>query len=330
MRLGQNPAKSITDVYVAKPVTVAVITFIPFLEGYYRQALDVLKVCLASIRAHTDMPFDLMVFDNASCQEVVDYLVSEKQAGNIQFLMLSEKNVGKVGGWNWIFGAAPGEHIAYSDSDVYYHPNWLSRHMEVFRAFDHVGTVGGLPRRGRRKFYTNTLEIAGDIPGVTFEEGKFIPDEWIVEHARSLGKLDTVDEDIEKTDYRLTANGIPAYATATHFQFMVRSDVIRPFIPFVNDRPMGTSVAQFDNAINSNHLLRLAVSERAVQHIGNTLDPEFLSTIAPAVREALGQAAGAVKPSATRRSRILDWKPIRFVLLRVYDWIFRMFYGEQV
>lgn len=330
MRLGQNPAKSVTDVYVAKPVTVAVITFIPFLEGYYRQALDVLKVCLASIQAHTDMPYDLMVFDNASCPEVVDYLVSEKQVGRIQYLMLSEKNVGKVGGWNWIFGAAPGEYIAYSDSDVYYHPNWLSRHMAVFNAFDHVGTVGGLPRRGRRVFYTNTLEIAGDIPGVTFEEGRFIPDEWIVEHARSLGKLDAVDEDLEKVDYRLSAKGVSAYATATHFQFMVRADVIRPFIPFRNDRPMGSSVAQFDEAINSNHLLRLAVTERAVRHIGNTLDPEFLETVAPPVREAITAHRAPASASGLRRSRFLNWKPVRYLLLKIYDWIFQVFYGGQV
>jgi hypothetical protein len=60
IRLGQNPAKSIP--YVAQPekVTAAVTVYIPFLSGYYAYSLEVLKVCLASILANTDQPFDLM------------------------------------------------------------------------------------------------------------------------------------------------------------------------------------------------------------------------------------------------------------------------------
>jgi len=36
----------------------------------------------------------------------------------IQYLVLSDKNLGKGGAWNQIFGGAPGEIIVYSDSDV--------------------------------------------------------------------------------------------------------------------------------------------------------------------------------------------------------------------
>jgi glycosyltransferase involved in cell wall biosynthesis len=317
MRIGQNPAKAVESVHQPARVTVAVITYIPFLSGYYREALEVLKVCLESIHANTDLPYELMVFDNASCTEVVDYLLFLKKTGRIDYLLLSAANLGKVGAWNAIFGAAPGEFIAYSDFDVYYHPGWLSRHLEVFEAFPEAGTVSGLPRRGRRDFYTNTLSIADTLPGVRLEEGKFIPDEWIIEHARSLGKLDTIESDLQLNDYRLTRGDVSAYATATHFQFMVRTDVVRRILPLPYDRPMGPVVAEFDRAMNQGNLIRLSVTERVVQHLGNTLSPIIKI---------------ATTPSRERyKSRIfkkfLLWKPVRWMLMRLYDRIFHWYYN---
>jgi len=64
-----------------QPVTVFIVTYIPFLAGYYAHSLDVLKVCLGSILAHTSGSFDLVVFDNASLLEVVNYLNGLKAPG---------------------------------------------------------------------------------------------------------------------------------------------------------------------------------------------------------------------------------------------------------
>ena len=69
-RKGQNPAKKIEKVAKPERVTVALITYIPFLHGYYQHSLDVLEVCLDSILANTTFPYDVLVFDNASCPEV--------------------------------------------------------------------------------------------------------------------------------------------------------------------------------------------------------------------------------------------------------------------
>jgi hypothetical protein len=276
---------------------------------------------------HADAPIDLMVFDNASCPQVVQYLQDEADGGRIQFLVLSEKNIGKVGAWNFIFSSAPGQYIAYADSDVYFFPGWLSRHLAIFKAFPEVGTVSGLPRRGRRTFYANTIRRASNLPDVTFEEGKFIPDAWIIEHARSLGKLDTVDADLAKNDYRITRKSVSSYATATHFQFMIKKETVLPFLPFPYDRPMGDSVAHLDRAIDGSDLLRLAVTDRAVKHLGNTLDEQTLSQLPGKIFEGaqpkgLAQSPGKVNP-------LFAWKPVRWVLLRIYDRIFKIYYGAN-
>jgi len=90
MRIGQNPAKFVKEVAKPERITVAVLNYIPFMSGFYADALEVLKVCLESIRQSADLPYDLLVFDNGSCEEARQYLLDEHQAGRIQFLILSE------------------------------------------------------------------------------------------------------------------------------------------------------------------------------------------------------------------------------------------------
>jgi len=157
MRLGQNPAKAID--HVAKParVTVAVVSYIPFLGGYYSQSLDVLKACLESIWSNTDQPYDLLVFDNASCAEVRTYLAAQQQEGRIQFLLLSEKNIGKGGAWNFIFAGAPGEIIAYADSDIYFLPGWLPAQLKVLETFPNPGMITGMPMWSPAEYSTSTV-----------------------------------------------------------------------------------------------------------------------------------------------------------------------------
>ncbi len=133
MRAGQNPAKYVKTVAKPERITVAVLNYIPFVSGFYEHIPEVLKACLASLQAAADVPFDLMVFDNGSCAEVRDLLHDQFSRGTIQYLILSEKNLGKGGAWNMIFGGAPGEIIAYTDNDVLFSKGWLSSRWNFWK-----------------------------------------------------------------------------------------------------------------------------------------------------------------------------------------------------
>src|SRR5512133_167586 len=187
MRIGQNPAKYVKEVAKPARITVAVLNYIPFLSGFYADALEVLKVCLDSIRASADLPYDLMVFDNGSCEEVRQYLLDEHTAGRIQFLTLSEKNLGKGGAWNMILAGAPGEIIAYTDSDAYFYPGWLSRSLQLLETFPNVGMVTARPYRTNPDFYSGTVHWGEQASGVQVEHGCFIPWQTFYEFDHSLG-----------------------------------------------------------------------------------------------------------------------------------------------
>ena len=190
MRKGQNPAKFVKAVTRPERITVALLNYIPFLSGFYAETLDVLKACLQSMRTDAGLPFDLMVFDNGSCAEARDFLVSEKEAGRIQYLILSEKNVGKGGAWNVMLPGAPGEIIAYTDSDVLFSPGWLKRSVEVLETFPNVGMVTARPFRTPPEFYSRTLEWARIARRSEINEEQFIPWETFLEFNLSLGQTE--------------------------------------------------------------------------------------------------------------------------------------------
>ncbi|MBC8506418.1 MAG: glycosyltransferase [Anaerolineales bacterium] len=314
MRVGQNPAKFIQEVPQPARVTVATVVYIPLLSGYFEQSLDVLKICLNSIWDHTDESYDLMVFDNASCPEVRQYLLKMQEKGKIQYLLLSEENIGKAGAWNVIFGAAPGEVIAYADSDVYYYPGWLTAQLDVLEKFPNVGMVTGIPMWSPAEFSTSTVQWAVNNPDAEIERGEFLTWEEHWRHARSLGgdeqKVREFFADVE--DIRLTYQGEHYYVGAGHFQFVGFKRAFQSVLPIPNERPMG-QVRLLDVAINEKGYLRLSTPEWWVQHLGNRLSENGFNA-----RGALTNLKGRER----NRPRILHWQLAEDFLYWIYHRIF--------
>lgn len=323
MRIGQNPAKFAKEVAKPARITVAVLNYIPFLSGFYAETLDVLKVCLESIRQTADLPFDLMVFDNGSCEEVRQYLLDEHQAGRIQFLLLSEKNLGKGGAWNVILAGAPGEIIAYTDSDAYFYKGWLSRSVEILEKFPRVGMVTARPFRTNAAFYSSTVAWGEANPEVVVETGAIIPFEVFREFDLSLGQSEEeIRQHYDTTqDVRLVYAGVPAIAGASHWQFTAYKSVLHNFLPFSMDRPMG-QVRQLDQRMNEAGYLRLMVADPLAMNMSNTLRN------APGVAAAQGGVKPAARKTGARAAALLDFPPIRRVLLALYDAVFRWYYDR--
>jgi glycosyltransferase involved in cell wall biosynthesis len=315
MRKGQNPAKFVKDVAKPERITVALLNYIPFLSGFYAETLDVLKVSLESMRKDAGLPFDLMVFDNGSCQEVRDFLVKEKEEGQIQYLILSEKNMGKGGAWNVMLTGAPGEIIAYTDADVLFSPNWLSRSVEILETFPNVGMVTARPFRTPPEFYESTLKWAKG--NATVDDGQFIPWETFLEFNLSLGQTEEENKKVyaETKDWRIQYKGVTAMAGASHWQFTAYKSTLQQFLPFDMDKPMG-QVRQLDKRMNDAGLLRLMVSDPLAMNMSNTLG--YLH----------GELKGGEKKKrASFGKRVLEIGFVKKVLLTIYNKIFNWYYS---
>lgn len=317
MRKGQNPAKSVDGVASPEKITVAVLNYIPFIGGFYAEMLNVLKACLGSIWQNSDLPYDLLVFDNGSCSEAVEFLQESHQQGKIQYLLLSEKNLGKGGAWNIMLEAVPGEIIAYCDNDVYFYPNWLSNSVDILESFPNVGMVTSRPFRTEEEFSSHTVGWAQDTPGVVLERGNFIAWETFRDFEMSLGTSEAESRQRYETkeDIRITYKGKKAHVGASHWQFVTRKSILHQFLPFDMTRPMG-QVRQLDDRMNRAGYLRLMTPDPYAQNMSNQTD------LAPDLAKA------AAKDRPTLKKRLLNMRLIRASLLKLHHAIFEAYYSQ--
>jgi glycosyltransferase involved in cell wall biosynthesis len=310
MRVGQNPIKAVEQIAASAPVTIVVISYIPFLSGYYAESLEVLKRSLGSIQANTHGEYDLMVFDNASCDEARSYLLEQEAAGGIDFLILSERNLGKAGAWNMAFAAAPGETIVYADSDVYFHPGWLQAHLEAIDAFPKVGMVTGMPLLSPKKYSSSTLKWAESRRGVSLDKGELIAWEDFWRHAKSLGDSEEEARAFYEANpaQQLSKAGKKYFIGAGHFQFASRKSVLQELLPIPAERPMG-KVRLLDEMMNEKGYLRLSLPDWYVHHMGNILS----------------DGDTYLRPKAKVAS-LWQWPPLRKALRWLYNRIFNVLY----
>jgi glycosyltransferase involved in cell wall biosynthesis len=321
-RIGINPARGKVSSYQPAEITVAILTYIPHLEGYFRHKFDVLRLVFASLKANTAVEHDLLVFDNGSCKEVVDYLQELNQNGHIDYLILSRRNLGKIGAFKVLFNATPGEVVAYADDDILFYPGWLEAAMEIMETYPKVGMVSCIPVRDNATRARKSLKawIETQVEGLTITQDIDIPDDWESDWAVSTGR--DPQEHLRKIndlpDLFLSLNGIEVYGSASHFQFVAPKKVILRSLPAAWSGKLMGSMVELDEAVDAHGYLRLSTVERFVRHIGNTLSDEM-------VREAntLGlQVDWFAKPRQVNRHWLLRIPGSGRIFRALYDWLF--------
>lgn len=330
MRIGECPKRVKGGQAPVARVTVCMLVSIPHQLDYYAQRLSVLKLALRSLRANTPRDaYDLLVCDNGSCAEVVEFLVALRDRGEIDLLLLSTVNRGKIDACRMMFAAAPGALVAYADDDVWFGPGWLEAQLAIYDTFPRVGTVSGRPVRRQFAYGTTFLpRYLEEFPAITAERGTLIPAEWEREYMRSTGRRDSEADAVAAAheDIRLEYQGVAAYATAAHFQFVAPKGIVQAALDHCKQPRTGSEERQFEEAIDAAGLARLSTTGRHVRHIGNVVSAELLAEI-----DDLDASVDDVyKRPAGMTARIGRARLVRAALNRINRWTYQLLYQPPI
>ena len=341
-RIGINPARGKISTYQPAKVSVCLITYIPEESGYFEHRLQVIKLVFASLQAHTTLPYDLLVFDNASCPAAVNYLQSLQDEGIIDYLLLSRQNIGKIGALRILFHAAPGEVIAYSDDDIFFYPGWLEAHLQILEAFPKAGMVSGLPVRNAARHARKSLDALIERPmdGIHISWERRIPQEWEEDWAASTGRdpqahlAATIHEQDLVLRRGATAEEplCEAIGSANHFQFVAMRQVLLQALPGEWSGKLMGAMIELDEAIDEMGYLRLSTTQRFTRHLGNHLSPEALQTaltynlVEGNDRTAMKQPANSNRQQTTNRHWLVRIPGGRRALAWLYHRLFKILY----
>jgi len=339
MRTGANPAKAGLPAYQPHRLSIATIVYIPSQEGYFEHSLEIFTYMIASLRAATDQPFDLLVFDNGSCAEVVVALRSLCDQKQIDWMIHSQHNLGKAGAWNWIFAALPNELICYADSDVLFRPGWLEASLEVLEAFPQAGMISAQPN-----FYDVMKGEGKAHLSLTSDSRYALSDYWpgreiIDEFCLGIGATDEIARPFYKSPLPSVKNhgsGVEAVIGASHMQFLIPRQVARQVVPL--PASMGLRRAEtmsLDYKIDELGCLHLSTQQPYVFHMGNTLSERLFAE----VEQVIGSPAASKARAKQRAARKAAWQRLALRLVqhprfnrhfvRLYNFLFQALHSEN-
>jgi len=276
-----NPARGKKTAFQPARVTAAVLTYLPNEIGYFQDRFDVTRTCIESIITNTHTPYDLMVFDNGSCARVVDYLREKRDAGQIDFLILSDKNIGKLSALKIMFQAAPGTVIAYCDDDIFFLPGWLQTHLKIIDTFPDVGLVSGMYIKSHMKEGISATIKFGERADVVMERGNLISEEIENHYMENMGRTRKryLSEIEGLEDVRLTHQGISVFASAGHYQFVAKKNRILEALPADWNPNLMGEMRALDRKIDELGYLRVCTTPATLRLLGNQINQKSTQII---------------------------------------------------
>jgi len=131
--------------------------------------------CIESILKNTDYPHRILIVDNGSDTETIEYLKYLKE-GNIAEVIFNNENRGWVKAVNQGVYYSDSLYVCIMNNDTIVYPGWLSEMISIIQKDDSIGLVNPLwelPKRfiRTREDYFNKI--------VTNQRGQFIETDWV-------------------------------------------------------------------------------------------------------------------------------------------------------
>jgi hypothetical protein len=286
MRVGDNVAKRSEALPPFGRHRVILPVYIPSLDEYFAKAIDVLHLCLESLRLTTQGIASITVISNGSAPAVEDDLVRLYRAGWIDQLAINRRNWGKV---DAVVGAARAtfeELITIADCDVLFMPGWMEAVEEVFRQFPECGVASPAPNP-RLSWYYASATILGALVKRELGYEKVVPEIDLDRFAASIGSSELFTKGDRGAQMVVKRNGAAACVGCGHFVFTIRRGVLAAVPPEPACDALGGRAHEMwlDRPADVLGLWRLATTRAYAHHIGNMPEAWMYEALESIVRD---------------------------------------------
>lgn len=278
MRVGQNPIKN--QVLVDENYTHQVIipVHLPSEEGYFKDGLQILKLCLDSlmITSH-DKTFITVVCNDCSIK-VIEYISHLYALNNVHEVIFTN-GIGKI---NAILKGLAGQNcpiVTISDADVLFLNGWQKATYDVFNAFPKAGAVCTTPS-------SKVLKQSTDNIYFDFLFSKKMQFETIVnpnammKFAESIGNPDFYNANQLKYNLIIQKNNCKAIVGAGHFVATYNRNIFKKPKAIFSNKKIGNDLQKFiDEPVLTKGYYRLSTVENFTYHMGNMKEDWMEKTI---------------------------------------------------
>lgn len=288
MRVGLNPNKDKLKEKSEYLHQVIIPVYIPNEEGYFKDSLKILKLCIKSLLSTIHNKTFITIVNNGSCKSVKKYLESLFNEGEIQELIHSE-NIGKL---NAIIKGLVGndiELVTISDADVLFMPNWQDETVKIFNNVSKAGVVGIVPQF---KMYEN---YCGNVicDNLFNKKLKFLPvknPDSLKKFYDSIGWEHNYNQDYLKYTLGLEfSQDLKVLIGSGHFVATYKKDMFKNIVSFLEHKLGGNSEEYLDKEPLKKGYWRLTTLDNFAYHMGNTLEDwmEVIPTLSEYKKEVL-------------------------------------------
>ena len=335
MRQGISPAKRAgTHAHVPAEIGILSLVFIPSLLGFYTHSLEVLSLHLDSLRS-TLPQGEILVWDNGSCKEVVNFLEERFHEGQIDYLFLSRYNLGKAAVLNWALASLPHPYVGFTDGDIYFFEGWWEAIRKVFRAFPKAGMVSPAPA------FFDVLRGGGRTESMLQEDGFIIHPCTIQPRDAKLyyhGLGYDLPKQLPEVPCAQARDGTEVCTRSGHHVFIMPRYVARLIPPL----PAEIVLASYNDRLIHERVeqagyWQLSTPKSFVYHLGNTPGfPDFVKEQPiPMPSRTVTQTVDDTTLSPKQRVKrgIRRWvhrhPRVRKKVERIYDGLFRLLYVKE-
>lgn len=293
MRIGSNPEKENKAIKIENYHRVIVPVYIPTFEGYFEEAFDVFKLCIASLLKTVHKKTRITIYNN-NCHPLVKEFIDQQfeQSIFIDQVFHSKENLGKI---NAILAASKGNLeplITITDADVLFKQDWQKNVEDVFLKFPEAGMVSPVPSSKVLTSQTMSTWYYGFFKGTLAFQNVLDP-EAMHKFDLSLGNKELLYKPIHLEKYLVVKNkkkSGEAVVGCGHFVATLKRVVFDKgtdepaFIKIVG----GVEGKFIDKPNDSLGYLRLATKGNFAYHMGNKTEQWMYEILSALEQESSG------------------------------------------